>query len=864
MRISSCLILFVFFAFPVALTAAPPPAFRPPAVPLVAHDPYFSIWSFGDRLTDGPTKHWTGRNHSLTSLARIDGKTFRIMGAEPADVPALPQTGVRVLPTRTIYSFANEDVALTLTFLTPALPDDLDVLARPLTYIEWTVKSTSDRMHKVQVYFDAAAELVVEKPQQTVAWNRIAAPGLQGVRIGSESQLVLGRPGDDLRIDWGHAYLAVEKDVSAQVAIADRATTILAFKKDGSFPATDAPAKPGTAASAAPGLIAKLDFRDVGPKSVSRYAMLAYDDEFSIRYFEDKLRPYWRRNGMDAAGLIVTAAKEHAALSERCAKFDDALIADLTRIGGEGYAQLAALAYRQTLAGSKLAADRNGQPLFFPKENHSNGCIATVDVIYPMAPFCLLFSPALTKAMLIPILDYAASPRWKFEYAPHDLGQYPFATGQVYGGGERTDEQQMMVEESANMLLLVAALAKAEGNVDFVEKYWPVLTKWAAYLEAKGFDPENQLCTDDFAGHLAHNTNLSAKAICALGAFAQIAEKRGDLAAAQKYRKIAREFAIRWEKEANDGDHFRLAFDKPGTWSQKYNLVWDRILGLKLFSAEGVRKEMNFYKSHQLRYGLPLDSRDKYAKLDWTLWTACLTDRREDFDSLVAPVVAWVSATPNRTPLTDWYLTDTAKRKGFDARPVVGGLFIPMLGDAVLWQKWVRAGSNSKEPWAPLPLRQRVAVLPTGEEQPQLWRVKYDLPSTEDNWMHPKLVLDASWQEQPGPFGLRSERGISNNTKWTTPQIWLRRDFELKEVNFKEPRLRMVYTGDCEVYLNGVLAIRREGRAHGYEHFELSPEALQTLHAGGNVIAVHAKANPFGNPKPMRVHLDIGIIDLKP
>ena len=117
-----------------------------------------------------------------------------------------------------------------------------------------------------------------------------------------------------------------------------------------------------------------------------------------------------------------------------------------------------------------------------------------------------------------------------------------------------------------------------------------MLTQWAEYLKEKGFDPENQLCTDDFAGHLAHNVNLSAKAIVALGPLRGLAEQRGDTETAKSYRELARSFAVRWVKEADDGDHFRLAFDQPGTWSQKYNLVWDRILGLGLFPQEVVRK----------------------------------------------------------------------------------------------------------------------------------------------------------------------------------------------------------------------------------------------------------------------------------
>ncbi len=567
-----------------------PPAFRPPAVPLVACDPYFSVWSCADRLTDDATRHWTGKKQILTSLIRIDGKTYRLMGDEPKEAQPLPQVGLQVWPTRTVYDFQGAWVEVTLTFTTPALPDDLDVLARPLTYLTWDVRSVDGRDHAVSVYFSDGADLAVNEPSQKVVWSREDQGGLAVLRIGSEDQPVLQKKGDDLRIDWGHVYAAAPKDQARRSANAGARACTGAFIRKGELPADEPPTPRAAGGDDMPVSAFVFDLGDVGAAAASRHLLLAYDDEYSIEYFGHKLRPYWRRKGASAADLLRQAEKDYADLQRRCKAFDEELTADLRKAGGEKYARLAALAYRQCLAANKLAADANGQPLLFPKENFSNGCIATVDVIYPMDPFFLLFSPTLAKASLAPVLNYAASERWKFPFAPHDLGTYPRANGQVYGGGERTEENQMPVEESGNLLILLAALAHVEGNADFAGRYWPQATRWAEYLAEKGFDPEKQLCTDDFAGHLAHNVNLSVKAIEALAAYGQLCEMRGDRENAAKYRKLAAELAEKWVEAADDGDHFRLAFDRPDTWSQKYNLVWDRILDFKLFPPEVARR----------------------------------------------------------------------------------------------------------------------------------------------------------------------------------------------------------------------------------------------------------------------------------
>ncbi len=642
-----------------------------------------------DRLTDQNTKHWTGREQPIYGLARIDGKTWRFMGGDPREVPAMEQTSLEVTPTHTNYQFQAGGVSLGVSFFTPAFPKDLDVLSRPVTYL--TVSAAGEGDHELSVLIDVDPVIAVNTSDEAVTWGRSRAPGLTVLNAGSRDQRVLNRPGDDLRIDWGYFHLAAADAEGAQFALSQ--DNLHSFAATGALPAADDMDMPRLPREGAADLAVLLPFGKLSGAPVSRHVLLAYTEEYALEYLGRKLRPYWQRSGLTVQQMLADAENQYPALEQRGQAFDRELTGDLEKTGGKAYAQLATLAYRQTLAAHGFAADVDGTPLLFPKENFSNGCISTVDVLYPSGPFFLFFNPALLEAQLKPVLAYAALPRWKWPFAPHDLGTYPLADGQVYGGGERTEDDQMPVEESGNLLLLVAAMERELGNFDFARTYWPQFTKWAEYLRAEGLDPSNQLSTDDFAGHLAHNSNLSIKAIEALAAYAELARGVGKPEAAQEYARLAAEMAAKWQAMALDGDHYKLAFDKPGTWSQKYNLVWDQILNLGLFPAQIRQTELAFYLQHLNEFGLPLDNRADYTKLDWSVWTATLADTTqpagaEVYRQILDRTGRWVNEGPSRVPLTDWYDAKTGRQMAFQARSVVGGVYIKVLADKPLAEKW--------------------------------------------------------------------------------------------------------------------------------------------------------------------------------
>lgn len=654
---------------------------RPGAVPLVTVDPYFSVWSTSDCLYEDTTKHWTGKPNSMVGIIWIDNSAYSFMGKVSEKVEVLKQESVLVEPLTSTYTFNGNGVKLQVTFLTPLLLTDLELTSRPASYIDFKVSSTDENPHTVKIYFDVTGEWCVNSPDQKIQWGRKEISStIEAMYMANEKQEILSKSGDDLRIDWGYFYLVVPKVVGIDYTTVIGTSEIRnKFVVEGLIPTKDDVNMPRNLENNMSVMAVNIDFGPVYEAPKSNYIVLAYDDIKSIEYFNKPLLALWRTQCDSFENLLIKVVQEYSDIVRKCEVFNKKLINDSLLVGGAKYADLISLAYRQAIAAHKLVTDEEGKVLFFSKECFSNGCIATVDVTYPSIPLFLLFNTELVKGMLRPIFKYFNSDAWTFDFAPHDVGCYPIANGQVYG--ETALENQMPVEECGNMLITMAAVSIMDKNAEFAKENFAPLTSWVDYLMINGFDPGNQLCTDDFAGHLSHNSNLSIKAILGIASYAILCKMLGYEDKHSYYLNIAKDFAIKWEKITKEKDHYKLTFDGSNSWSLKYNLIWDSLLGLNIFNKDIKKEEIKYYIKRQNKYGVPLDSRETYTKADWIVWSASLSNNKEDFETLISPIWNFINESESRVPFTDWYDTITCKQIGFQNRSVLGGIFIKLLED---------------------------------------------------------------------------------------------------------------------------------------------------------------------------------------
>ncbi|BCA48091.1 glutaminase [Bacteroides thetaiotaomicron] len=663
---------------------------------IYSHDDVFELYLNGEKLVstglvwknnvylklseEAKKKLRKGKNviavhcHNTTGGSYVDFGLFREKENAVKFANEAVQKSVDVLATSTYYTFTCGPVELDVVFTAPQLIDDLDLLSTPINYVSYRVRSLDKKTHDVQFYMETTPELAINESNQPTVARTLSKNGISYVEAGSIDQPICDRRGDLICADWGYAYLASTNGSGKSVSLGDYYGMKESFVKNGTLATTKAKWTTRKEEDN-PAMAYVHNLGSVSNSGKEGFMMLGYDDIYSIEYMYEKRMGYWKHDGkVTIFDAFEKLRDNYQAIMERCRAFDELIYDDAEKAGGKKYAEICSASYRQVISAHKLFTDKEGNLLWFSKENNSNGCVNTVDLTYPSAPLFLVYNPELQKAMMTSIFEYSASGRWNKPFPAHDLGTYPIANGQVYGG-------DMPIEEGGNMVILAAAISKIEGNADYVKKYWDLLTTWTNYLVEYGQDPENQLCTDDFAGHWAHNANLSVKAIMGVAGYSEMAHMLGLYDVAEKYAGIAKKMAVKWEEMANEGDHYRLAFDRENTWSQKYNMIWDKMWNLNLFPNNVIDKEINYYLTKQNPYGLPLDSRKEYTKSDWIMWTAAMSSDLETFKKFIDPLYKYINETTSRVPISDWHHTDSGEWVGFKARSVIGGYWMQVLMD---------------------------------------------------------------------------------------------------------------------------------------------------------------------------------------
>ena len=647
-----------------------------------------------------PGKHiLAGHCHNTTGGSYFDFGIYA-NAKEGADAQMARQNNVNVTATNSFYNFTCGPVDLDLVFTSPLLIDDPDVLSTPINFISYQVTSTDGAEHDVKVYIATTAQMTVDDMSHKTETQIVTENGVKYLKAGAQDNRPLHTSGDLVSIDWGYLYIPAVN--GGEIAIANQADGEAQFINTGKVPASLGGVTVSTNQSEMPLMIYVKDLGKT--KQNSSFMMIGYDEVFDMEYMKKQYKAYYARNGKTIFEAFDDFTKNYASLMQRCRDLDKMIYDDGLAAGNVKYAEQLSGVYRHAMAAHKCFQDDKGNMLYFSKENKSNGCVNTMDLTYPSSPLYLLYNPELMKGMVISILDYALSDaRKNANCAAHDLGQYPLANGQVYG-------DSMPLEETANTLILCAAISKATGDASWLRPYASTLSKWAQYCQDNGQNPGNQLCTDDFKGPSEQNTNLSIKAITALSAYADLAEM-GNFATARtiaNYRQKAKDMGLIWEATGRAGDHYKMGFaDGNDTWSQKYNLLWDKMYGYDNFPPYVYDREIAWYLKHNPKYGTPLDGRDNSAKSDWLMWTAALAG-----NDLATFVVFsdkhwdYINETTSRIPLSDWYDCSTGRSMNFSARSVIAGLWAKVLMDRELAKlppvstAWEPKGNHIKTRWA--------------------------------------------------------------------------------------------------------------------------------------------------------------------
>lgn len=615
-----------------------------------------------------------------------------------------------------------------MSFLSPITPTSTLRQSFPAGYLTCYVEGSSD----VNIYVDINGEWSSGKRESKIEWDLLetkasnagSSADLKTWRISRRDAQLLSEHND--HAEWGTIHLTGPADVKHQSG--DSRHLRRQFAEHGSLKNSvddhyrgifeDEPVfafsksfKLGNSSSS------------LGQDSVLFTFALTQDPvvQFASARGLTLMRPLWGSYFFTAEKMLQYHYDDFHTAAHLASDYSTQLSKDAYESGSQDYQDIVALSARQVLGATQFSGTPD-KPILFLKEISSNGNFQTIDVIFPAFPFFLYTNPRWLEHLLEPLIEHQLSAQYPNEYSMHDLGtHFPNATG--HGDG---NDEYMPVEECGNMLIMGLALANAlrEGSqpafirdasagtlelgeapversqaVDAYgmdrslqelgttgEKYaqkwathsYKLWKQWTGYLVRESLIPANQLCTDDFAGWLANQTNLALKGIVGVKAMSGLADLVGEEKDAQYYSEVANDYIEKWQGFglSRDKTHAKLAYTWYGSWTTLYNIFGDALLcfhlpnqtsslgssrfwdanqislngdsgfsGSTKFIPDSVYKmQSDWYHNVLQRYGLPLDSRHLYTKSDWEFFAAAVASKKVRTEMLQS-VARWVNET---------------------------------------------------------------------------------------------------------------------------------------------------------------------------------------------------------------------------
>jgi hypothetical protein len=696
---------------------------HPPAAPLITRGPYLNVWlknSTGNLPGTWP-QHWDGTVKAMTGYADIDGQTYLFLGTPnttPSYQHTMTQTSLLTTATQSVFTLTGGGVKLKVDFLSPVEATDLKRLSMPLSDINVTASSADGASHSVRLYFDISAEWANGDENALVDWAPASIPlDSDGVAATGKLTAWTVKPTDPGIFqqtgnfaDWGTVLWATQSSTGVTRQSGQDTVVRGQFLAHGVLANTNDTDQPRAINDNYPVFAFAKNFGMVGTTPTQPFTLLLGRVRSpAISYLGKSIKSLWTQYFASDKAMLAFAYKDAAAALTRATTLDSKLATAAEAIGGTQYAGLIALSLRQAVAATELTGT-TANPYMFLEEISSDDNVQTVDVLFPAMPAFLYVNPELVRYLIEPVIDYSSSGKWPELYSPHDLGAtYPNATGHDDGGGEN-----MPVEETANMLIMADAYMQrvsASEAATYANAHYTLFKQWADYLltvpsgvqYSNAVDPQYQNQTDDFAGFVAHSVNLALKGISGVAAFAQIATMAGVTADATHYRAAAEQGIKTWATLSQNtaGTHllhtYREAANSysPDTtaeadtdWSLLYNSFPNRLLGLNLIPASILSEQAAFYTTQLQPLGVPLQpetlneggTQTTIAKSDWNLWTGAALKNATLQQNIIDAVYTYANTTQSGNPFPDLYdPTGVTAFNAFEARPVQGGMFAPLL-----------------------------------------------------------------------------------------------------------------------------------------------------------------------------------------